>query len=137
MEQLNRVLYALQNETNAAVIDEMLRYAGKAAVMEQTRKISDALYPDYRLSTTAESYFPLIDYSKDDRSEGEPGLLVHILGKAFTQYGYNCYEAITAMESDIDQNVAGFIHDFNDRVQEYLLSNVVEPIRRLSAKLKN
>ena len=134
MDRLSEVLYALRNDDNAAVIDEMQKFAGKAAVMEKTREISDSLYIKYYLGK-ADNYFSKIEYSKDDRSDGESELLMKLLGKAFTQYGYNCYEAITAMESDIDRNVTNFIKAFNDMVQEYILSNVVEPIRQLSVKL--
>ena len=133
LEALKEKLEALRTPENAAVVDEIEAYMTASRIHAKAKGISDALAGRYPLPEL-NRYYDKINYDSYDPSGSETGL-GWLVGKAFIRHGYNCFDAIRAIEEDAVALLNRFQDDFNTQVQDEILAGIVEPVQALLPRL--
>ena len=134
LERLRELLEAIRTSENSATVDQIRLYLTASVIHGKARKLSDSLAGVYRLHGIGD-YCDRIRYDAYDPGTGEAGL-GRLIGKAFTRYGFNCYEAIRAIEEDAQAALNKFQEDFNAQIQEEILVGIVEPIQVILPQLQ-
>lgn len=81
------------------------------------------------------STYDRISYDAWNSSDYEEGL-AKLFAKGFVRYGFDCYDAISIIETDSQTALDRFQADFNAQMQDEILAGIVEPVLRLCAKLE-
>ena len=134
LEGLRERLEAMRTPENSATMDQIRLYLTASVIHGKARKLSDSLAGVYRLRGIGD-YCDRIRYDAYDPGTGEAGL-ARLIGKAFTRYGFTCYEAIRAIEEDTQAALNKFQEDFNSQIQEEILVGIVEPIQAILSRLQ-
>lgn len=130
---LKEKLEALRTPENAAVVDEMENFMTASKIHAKAKEISDALAERYPLPDL-NRYYAKISYEAYGPSDNEAGL-AWLVGKAFIRHGYNCFDAIRAIEEDAVALLNRFQDDFNTQIQDEILAGIVEPLQALLPRL--
>lgn len=133
MDTLREMLELLRTPENAAIVDEMEGYLTASEIHKKAKEICGDLSGQYLLQP-AGAYYGEISYDAWDPSDFEEGL-AKLFAKGFIRYGFNCYEAIRAIEKDVQTALDGFQMDFNTQIQDEILSLIMEPIQRILPRL--
>lgn len=135
LNTLREKLELLRTPENAAIIDEMEGYLTASAIHQKAKEICGDLATEYFLQT-ASVYYSEIDYDTWDPSDYEEGL-AKLFAKGFVRHGFNCYEAIRAIEKDAETALNNFQAAFNTQMQDEILSRMVEPVQKLLPRLRD
>lgn len=132
-EDLREYLEALRTPENSATVDQIRLYLTASTIHSKARKLSDSLAGVYHLRNL-DDYCAHIRYDTYDPGANETGF-VKLIGKAFIRYGFNCFDAIRAIEEDAQVALNKFQEDFNSQIREEILVGVVEPIQAILPQL--
>lgn len=135
LNTLREKLELLRTPENAAIVDEMEGYLTASAIHQKAKKICGDLAAEYTLQA-ASVYYNEIDYDAWDPSDYEEGL-AKLFAKGFVRHGFNCYEAIRAIEKDAETALNNFQAAFNTQMQDEILSRMVEPVQKLLPRLRD
>lgn len=135
IDALREKLELLRTAENAVIVDEMGSYLAVSGIHGRAKEICGELAAKHPLQA-ASVYYSSISYNAWDTSNYEEGL-AKLFAKGFMRYGFNCYEAIRAIEEDTQTALDGFQTDFNTQMQDEILSLIIEPIQRLLPRLQD
>lgn len=135
LDALREKLKVLRTPENTAAVDEMERYLTASEIHKKAKEICDELSGKYQLQA-ASAYYDAISYDVWDPSDYEEGL-AKLFAKGFVRHGFNCYEAIRAIETDAQAALDGFQIAFNTQMQDEILERIVEPVQRLLPKFRD
>lgn len=134
LDTLREKLELLCTPENATIIDEIERYLTASAIHQKAKEICSDLATEYSLQA-ASVYYGEIDYDTWDPSDYEEGL-AKLFAKGFVRHGFNCYEAIRAIEKDAETALNAFQTNFNTQIQDVILSTIVKPVQKLLPRLR-
>lgn len=135
LDTLREKLELLRTSENAAVVDEMESYLTASGIHGKAKEICGDLATEYSLQPVS-MYYDEIGYDAWAPSDYEEGL-AKLFAKGFVRYGFNCYDAIRAIEKDAETALDRFQVDFNTQIQDEILSTIVEPVQRLLPRLQD
>lgn len=135
LNTLREKLGLLRTSENAAIVDEMEGYLTASGIHGKAKEICGDLVTECSLQA-ASVYYDEIDYDAWDPSDYEEGL-AKLFAKGFVRHGFNCYDAIRAIEKDAETALDSFQKDFNTQMQDEILSTIVEPVQRLFPQLRD
>lgn len=135
LNTLREKLELLRTPENAAIVDEMEGYLTASVIHQKAKEICGHLAAEYTLQA-ASVYYNEIDYDAWDPSDYEEGL-AKLFAKGFVRHGFNCYEAIRAIEKDAETTLNNFQAAFNTQIQDEILSRMVEPVQKLLPRLRD
>lgn len=135
LDALREKLELLRTPENTAAVDEMERCLTASEIHKKAKEICDELSGIYQLQAVS-AYYDAISYDVWDPSDYEEGL-AKLVAKGFVRHGFNCYEAIRAIETDAQAIFDGFQTAFNTQMQDEILERIVEPVQRLLPKLRD
>ena len=110
-------------------------YLVASALYDKVRNINNSLNTQYKLQSLS-YYSSDIVYEVNDPSEFEEGF-AKLIAKGFKTYGYDCLEAIRSIERDGEQLIEDYKKDLNSRINDEILSSIVEPIQDLLPQLRD
>ena len=129
LDVLREKLELMRTSENAVTVDEMEGFLTVSEIHRKAKEICDDISGKYSLQA-ASAYYDEIGYDAWDPSEYEEGL-AKLVAKCFMRHGFNCYEIIQSIERDAQTALDGFQADFNTRIQDEILSCIVEPVQQL------
>lgn len=135
LNALREKLKLLRTPENSAVVDEMERYMAASGIHNKAKEVCNSLTEKYRLQKNS-TYYSAIGYDTWDPSDFETGV-AKLFAKGFVRYGFNCYDAIRAVEEDAQTALNGFQEDFNTQMQDEILESIVEPVQALLPQLRD
>ncbi len=131
---LREKLELLRTPENSAVVDEMERHMVASTIHTKAKEIRGSLAEKYHLQKNS-AYYSAISYDAWDPSDFETGV-AKLFAKGFMRYGFNCYDAIRAVEEDAQNALNEFQEDFNSQMQDEILESIVEPIQTLLPRFR-
>lgn len=134
LNALQEKLELLRTPENAAIVDEMERHMTASGIHAKTKEVCDSLIEKYRLQKNS-AYYSQINYDEWDPSDFETGV-AKLFAKGFVRYGFNCYDAIRAVEKDAENALNEFQEDFNMQMQDEILASIVEPVQALLPRIR-
>lgn len=136
LDALREKLEVLRTSENTVVVDEMEGYLTASEIHKKAKEIcGELLFSRYQLQT-ASAYYDAISYDVWDPSNYEVGL-ARLVAKGFVRHGFDCYDAILAIERDAQASLDGFQSSFNAQMQDEILERIVEPVLRRLPQLKD
>lgn len=133
LNALREKLELLRTPENTAIVDEMEGYLIASGIHGKAKEICGDFATEYSLQA-ASVYYNEISYDAWDPSDYEEGL-AKLFAKGFVRHGFNCYDAIRAIEKDAETALARFQTDFNTQIQDEILSTIVESVQKLLPQL--
>ena len=135
LDSLRETIKGLRSESTSSITDQMEGYLVASALYDKVRNINNSLNTQYKLQSLS-YYSSDIVYEVNDPSEFEEGF-AKLIAKGFKTYGYDCLEAIRSIERDGEQLIEDYKKDLNSRINDEILSSIVEPIQDLLPQLRD
>ena len=120
LEVIQEHLEALYTPETAAVIEKISTYLPESTIQAKAKQIIDSLAKEYRLPGI-ERYYSRICYDVWDPSDFEEGL-AKLFAKAFKRYGFDCFDAIRAIEEDAENVLETAREKFNAEIRQEMIS---------------
>ena len=135
VEDIKKLIKPLYNGGLSKTADSMMQYLKVSKFYEKAKQINNTLASQVSLYGISH-YKSEIEYDSYDPSEFETGLS-KLLAKSQIRYGFNCHEAVSKIERDAQKLLDELQSDFNNQIQDFILTTAVEPMQELLLKLRN
>lgn len=135
MKDIKKLIKPLYNGGLSKTADSMVQYLKVSKIYEKAKQINNTLASQVSLYGISH-YKSEIEYDSYDPSEFETGLS-KLLAKSQIRYGFNCHEAVSKIERDAQKLLDELQSDFNNQIQDFILTTAVEPMQELLLKLRN